>query len=146
VKNLPTIIAVAYFVIVMLPTALLMAFIPFLLIADMNVVRASGFAGPDPSAYLLLISLPMGLSMLIPPFRRMYYRLPWAYAFLKIFSVNIVILVLAVSILNFGYQVQDNARHTIFFILMILAIIVGRALMCLYFRWKNVEHIGGAKR
>jgi len=50
---------------------------------------------------------------------------------------------IALMILNYGYKVQNETRHTIFFILMLLEIVIGRILMSIYFNWKRVEHIGG---
>jgi len=71
----------------------------------------------------------------------MYRVLPWLYSFVKIFYVNLIILGIGLIILNFGYQTQNNTRHTVFFILMILQVVICRLAMCIYFKIKPAKII-----
>ena len=128
----------------MIPTMLLMIMSIFMSTSNINMIRTTGFAGPDDMIMLSFFGLVIGLSLLIPALRQMYYWVPWLYPFVKIFLINVAILIAALTVLNFGYQVQNPARHTIFFILTIGTIILGRTLMGFYFYRKNVEHIEGA--
>jgi hypothetical protein len=57
--------------------------------------------------------------------------------------LNLIIMSIAVALLNYGYEVQNPARHTLFFILMIIQIIIFRLLMSLYFSRNRVPYIGG---
>jgi biotin transporter BioY len=71
----------------------------------------------------------------------MYYALPWLYPFTKIFFADLVILNIGLTILNIGYEVDNSARHTTAFVLMIVQIIVCRIAMCIYFKLRPVRHI-----
>jgi len=135
-------ICVAYWVAVMLIMVFMITLYPFIAIGQIGTVRTSGFAGPDNMFMISVMGLFIGLSLLIPVFRRMYHWFPWLYAFIKIFFLNTTIMIIATTILNFGYRVQDSTRHTIFFVLMLCFIVAARALMCLYFHRKKVEYVG----
>ncbi len=63
---------------------------------------------------------------------------------IKILYINVVILGLGVTILNYGYEVQSPDRHNLYYMLMIIQLIASRILMCIYFERKNVEYIGGS--
>jgi drug/metabolite transporter (DMT)-like permease len=84
----------------------------------------------------------IGISLLVPAFRRMYYKLPWLFPLIKIFYVNVLITSIAHMIMNFGYEIQDETRHSIFFALTIAEIVLGRFLMCLWFSRNRVEYVG----
>ena len=121
-----------------------------IILTDIGLVRAVGFSRgfsgiADTVNFIWILGIPIALSLRIPAFRKMYYRLPWMYPYVKIYYLNLVIMAIALIILNYGYEVQNETRHTIFFILMLLEIVIGRVLMSIYFNWKNAEHIGGSK-
>ena len=59
-------------------------------------------------------------------------------AFVKIFFINLVILSTGLYILNKGYEVVNETRHTIAFILMIIQVVVCRLAMCFYFKNKGM--------
>ena len=55
-----------------------------------------------------------------------------------------VILMIGISILNFGYKTIDPSRHTLFYTIMTLFVVVGRLGMSVYFKWRpvNIEEEG----
>jgi len=136
--------AVIYFIAVMLPTIPLLIFVPVLsLLIDITTIRVSGFASTNAgSAFIGVLGMIIGISLLIPAFRRMYYKLPWLFPLVKIFYVNVVITSIATIIMNFGYEIQDETRHNIFFGLTITEIFIGRILMSLWFNKRKIEYIG----
>ncbi len=141
---LGNVVAVIYFFTAMMIVLFLLGGGPFMLISNIDVIRESGFANPNSGQAIMGLSgLFIGISLLIPPLRKMYYKLPWLFPFTKILFVDVLILSIAVAILNYGYEIQSSSRHAIFFGLMIGQIIIGRALMCIYFNKNKVEYIGG---
>ncbi len=136
--------AAIYFLAVMWWMLIMLIFAPIGLFSDINTILKSGFStsniGP---AFIGVFGLFIGLSLLIPAFRKMYYKLPWIFPFVKILYPNVVIMSIATMLLNYGYEVQSPLRHNLFFIIMICQIIVCRALMCIYFSKKQVQYIGG---
>lgn len=136
--------AVLYFVLVMWWVLLLLLFLLLVLFMDMRTVLASGFSAANTAPTLIsVLGLFIGLSLVIPPFRLMYSKLPWLFPYVKILYLDALILCAALLILNFGYEVRDEARHALFFKLMILQILVCRVGMCIYFHKKPVTRIGG---
>lgn len=132
--------AAIYFIFPMGFVLLLLIFTPIMFLSDVSAIRTSGFAGPNTSMAMIGMSgLVIGLSLLIPPLRKMYNVFPWLFSFVKIFFVTFMILNLGLAILNYGYEVDNPTRHMWFFILMIVFIIVGRLAMCVYFWWKPVN-------
>jgi len=135
--------AVIYFLSVMWWVLLMLLFVPIGLIFDINTIRNSGFSTTNVGlTFIGVFGLFIGLSLLVPAFRKMYYKLPWLFPFVKIMYSNVIIMSIATMLLNYGYEVQSPARHTIFFIIMICQIIVCRALMCIYFSKNKVQYIG----
>lgn len=135
-------VAVIYFIFPMSFALLMLIVIPLGFLSDVSAIRGSGFAGQNiTGAFIGLCGLIIGLSLLIPPLRKIYQVLPWLYSFTKIFYVNLIILCIGLAILNFGYQVQSDARHTIFFVLMLLQIVICRIVMCIYFKFRPAKYI-----
>ncbi|WP_346920842.1 hypothetical protein [Clostridium sp. UBA7339] len=136
------IIATIYFIFPMCLVLLMLILMPLFFITDVSTVRSSGFAGQNTAGLFIgICGLFTGVSLLIPPLRKMYRVLPWLYSFVKIFYVNLIILGIGLIILNFGYQTQNNTRHTVFFILMILQVVICRLAMCIYFKIKPARII-----
>ena len=124
--------AFLYFIFVMLWILLLLAFVPFGLFMDIQIIRESGFSTTNIGmTFIAILGLFIGISLIVPVFRKMYYKLPWLLSYVKIFYCNLVIMSIATSILNYGYEVQDSKRHMIFFILMIAQIVICRIGMCI---------------
>lgn len=136
--------AVIYFLAIMWWILLMLIFVPIGLISDINTIRSSGFSTSNTgAAFIGIFGLFIGLSLLIPAFRIMYYKLPWMFPFVKILYSNVIIMSVAAMLLNYGYEVQSPARHTLFFSVMIGQIIICRAFMCIYFSRKKVQSMGG---
>jgi len=136
--------AVIYFLTVMWWILLMLIFVPIGLFFDINTICKSGFSTSNiGTTFIGIFGLFIGLSLLIPAFRKMYYKLPWMFPFVKILYSNVIIMSIATMLLNFGYEVQNPSRHRLFFIIMICQIIICRALMCIYFSKKKVQYIGG---
>ena len=110
----------------MLPLALLM------LPNDMTVIMESGF-GTQPVGFVLLFvfAFVFGITMLVPAFRKCFYKLPWLYPYITILTADVAILAIGIEILNYGYQVQNDARHALFYVLMIIQIVVCRIVLCI---------------
>lgn len=138
--------AALYFILVMSWIILSLAFVPLGLFMDIQTVRESGFSTTNIGiTFIGIFGLFIGLSLLVPPFRKMYYKLPWLFPYVKILYIDVIIMSIATSILNYGYEVQSTARHTLFFTLMIVQIFVCRIAMCIYFSKQPVKYIGGAQ-
>lgn len=134
--------AAIYFIFPMLLVILVLIFTPLMFSTDVSSITGSGFAGPNTSASIIgVCGLSIGLSLVIPPLRKMYLTLPWLYPFVKIFFIDMIILNIGITILNYGYQVNSEARHTLFYMLMIVQIVVCRIVMCIYFRIRPVDRI-----
>lgn len=136
--------AFIYFVLVMWWILLMLLFAPLGLLMDIQTVRSSGFSTTNIGmSFIGIFGLFIGLSLLIPALRKMYFKLPWMFPFVKILFVDVIIMTVATFILNYGYEIQNNTRHTAFFIIMIVQIILCRIAMSIYFNKKPVKHIGG---
>ncbi|MEW8993249.1 hypothetical protein [Clostridium sp.] len=143
IKNLlGYIIATIYFIFPMCLILLMLILMPLFFITDVSTVRSSGFAVPNTAdLFIGTCGFFIGVSLLIPPLRKMYRVLPWLYSFVKIFYTNLIVLGIGLVILNFGYQTQNDTRHTIFFMLMILQVVICRLAMCIYFKTKPAKTI-----
>lgn len=136
--------ASVYFVFPMSFALLMLLIMPFGFFSDVRAIKNSGFAGPNMAAsYIGICGLIIGPSLLIPPLRKMYRALPWLYPFIKIFYIDLIILNIGIAILNYGYQVDNAAHHTLFFSLMIIQVAACRFTMCIYFKSRPVKHVEG---
>ncbi|MDP4144975.1 MAG: hypothetical protein Q8936_10920 [Bacillota bacterium] len=136
--------AVGYFIFPMSFVLLLFILMPINFLTDVDAMRTSGFAGQESaSTYIALSGFFVGPSLLIPALRKMYRVLPWLYAFVTICFINLVVLSVGDLILYIGYQINNNTRHTIFFILMIVQLVVCRIAMCFYFKRKPIKYSEG---
>jgi hypothetical protein len=132
-----------YFIFILLPSLFFLCFTILGFIVNIMTVRQSGFAGNPPVIPLIaLFGVPIMLSLLVPAFRQAYYKLPWLFPLVKTTFVNMVIAGMGTLIIDFGYQVQEPARNTLFTVLAIAAIAIGRLLMCIWFNKKKVEYVG----
>jgi hypothetical protein len=142
-KNLlGNIIAAIYFVCPMSLVLLMLIFMPLVFIGYVIAVRSSGFAGLNSGVPAIEVcGLLIGLSLLIPPLRRMYRKLPWLFPLVEVLFINLVIMGIAMCILNKGYEVVDTSHQAKFFILMIVELIVGRIAACMFFKFKPIKYI-----
>lgn len=127
--------AILVWMLLLLPLCIIM--IPSM---DINVILRSGF-GTNIVGFMMifLIGLVFGITMLIPAFRKCFKVLPWLYTYIMVLSADVIILSIAEEILNYGFRVQNNTRHTVFKIIMFLQIIVCRLAMCWYFHKKPMK-------
>jgi len=133
-KILGSAFAYIYLIFPMGLVLLILLMSPLMFFSDIDAIRSSGFAGPNMGLSMIgICGLFIGISLLIPVLRRIYAVFPWLYAFVKIFFASLVILNLGITILNFGYQTVNPSRHTLFFVLMIVFVIIGRLCMSFYF-------------
>ncbi|MEK5475950.1 hypothetical protein NYE70_03250 [Paenibacillus sp. FSL R5-0407] len=139
-----TIAAWIYFLAVMTWLLPMLFLVPIMTLSDMGTVMESGFAVPNTGVFLTaLFGLFIGLSLMIPAFRKMYDKLPWMFPYVKIMLINTIIVSVALLILNFGYEVQSDSRHMVWTIVMVVQIILCRILMSLYFHRKRAALTGG---
>lgn len=115
------------FMLLLLPLAL------FTIPNYMVSILESGFSTPSVGIVSLSVfSFVFGITMLVPPFRKNFYKYPWLYSCITILMVDTIILAIGVEILNYGYQVKDEARQTMFFWIMVAQLIVSRLLFCVF--------------
>ncbi|MBF0779664.1 MULTISPECIES: hypothetical protein [unclassified Granulicatella] len=107
---------------------------------SIHTVLQSGFGTTQVALSILaIVSLFSGITMLVPLFRKNFYKYPWLYPYIIILTVNLAILAVGIEILNYGYQVQNEARHTLFFWIMVVQLIVSRLAFCIFCHKKTVR-------
>lgn len=132
--------AILWFFGVVIWMLLMLLFTLLILPSDMTSIIDSGFGiKPIGFTFLLIFSFIFGITMLVPAFRQCFRKLPWLYPYITILTANVTILSIGIAILNYGYQVQSDTRHTLFFVLMIVQIIVCRIAMCFFFHKKPMR-------
>ncbi|ADL52395.1 hypothetical protein [Clostridium cellulovorans] len=144
-STIGNIAAILYYI---LALPMLILYLPYT-IADsfsaLKMIVEYGFSGVDNGmGNAAVFGLFIGISLLVPAFRKIYYKLPWFFPFVKILFVDVTILGVSIMILHYGYQVKSPVRNIMFLILTIVQIVVCRILMCSYFYKKPVKHIGGS--
>lgn len=134
------IVAVVYFIFPMSLVILMLLLTPLMFPNAISTIINSGFAGPGKEwGFIAMCGFFISLSLLIPVLRRIYLSLPWFYPFIKIFFMNFIIMNIGILILNYGYQVNNEARHIVFFSIMVLQLLICRIAMCFYFKYRPVK-------
>lgn len=111
-----------------------------IIFTDIQIVLQSGFGTQQVALGILaILSFFSGVTMLVPLFRKNFYKYPWLYPYIMILTVNLAILAVGIEILNYGYQVQNESRHTLFFWIMIVQLIVSRLVFCIFCHKKTVR-------
>lgn len=132
-KWLSNIAAFLWFIGVLVWILLLMPIIILMLPSDISTIIKSGFGTQTIGfIFLMMIGLVVGITMLVPAFRNCFRKLPWLYPYVTILTADIAIIAIAEELLNYGYSVQSETRHTMFLIIMIVQIVVCRLGMCIY--------------
>lgn len=138
--------AILYFIVFMIFIIIYLFYGQFHFISLIKEVLDMGFyTSFTAMASVSIIGLLIAISLLVPPLRKMYYKLPWLFPYIKILFINIIILSIALYLINMGYEVQNETRHHTFFIIMIVQIIACRLAMCLYFYKKPAVYIKEGK-
>jgi Ca2+/H+ antiporter len=123
---------------------LILGIMPLMMLSEIQKIRTIGFATMSIApAAVGVCGLFVGLSMLVPAFRKIYQFLPWLSAYVKMFFLNLIITAVGFEIVNYGYEVQNSSRHTLFFILAILLMVVCRIAMGLYYYLRPAKPVGG---
>lgn len=132
-RRISNIAAILWFFGVLIWMLLMLPITILMLPSDITSILESGFGTqPIGFTFLLMFGLIFGITMLVPAFRKCFYKLPWLYPYITILTADITILAISIEILNYGYQVQSDSRHTIFLILMIAQIVVCRIALCIF--------------
>ncbi len=142
-KNaISNLVSILWFIGIVFPLILELFFIPFGLLIDMNTILTSGFASNTAGFSLFgALGIMASITMLVPCFRKCFKKLPWLYSYVVTLLLDILIIVVGIAILNYGYEVQSEARHRLFCILMIVQMVVCRIAMCMYFKMKPLKYM-----
>lgn len=125
------IFAIMWFFGVLIWMLFLLLFVLLMLPGEISTILKSGFGTrPIGFVFLFFFGLIFAITMLVPAFRKCFYKLPWLYSYITILMADVAILSIGIEILNYGYQVQNDVRHTIFLVLMIIQMIVCRGALC----------------
>jgi hypothetical protein len=137
-------LAILYFLVLMVPSILMLLLVVLFMLTDIYLVLKIGY--PRSNAWIFmasLFSLIVGISTLVPAFRRMYRIFPWLFACVRMFLYNLLILSAALWLVNYGYEVQNDARHGLFAVITILLIVICRLAMSIYFHYRPARFAGG---
>lgn len=141
-KNaLSNLVAILWFIGMVFPLILCLCFIPLGLFMDIDTIRTSGFSTTN-IGFLMFgaFGLMLSITMMVPWFRKCFKKLPWLYSYVIMFMADILIITIGIAILNYGYEVQSEARHTLFYILMLAQMIICRLAMCVYLKFKPLKY------
>lgn len=131
-RRISNIAAVLWFFGVLIWMLLMLPITLIMLPSDITSIMDSGFGTqPIGFTFLLVFGLVFGITMLVPAFRKCFRKLPWLYPYITILTADVAILSIGIELLNYGYQVQSDSRHTLFLVLMIVQIAVCRIAMCI---------------
>lgn len=74
------------------------------------------------------------LTMIVPVFRKCYYKLPWLYPASIILLMDLFIFSIAEFIMEKGFSVMSVNRHVLTVFLVLIQIVVCRAVMSVYLK------------
>ena len=133
-------VAAFWFFYMVIWMALALPFVTIELSKDIKTIVKCGFSMTSEGVILLMIfGFVFGITMLVPVFRKCFHVLPWLYPYITILTADFTILAIGIEILNYGYQVQSDARHTFFFWLMIAQMVVCRIVLCIFCNKKTMR-------
>jgi hypothetical protein len=133
----------AYFIIFMLPVIIMIPFIIFGLCHDMKDIISNEIPKENMGfIFIVLLCLFFGLPMIIPYFRFIFKKLPWLYAYIILALLDMFLITIGISILNYGYEVKNANRHFLFLIFMIAWMVIGRLGICLHYKFKPIKYEG----
>lgn len=132
--------AILWFFCILIWILLLLLIALLMLPRDITSIMESGFGvQPIGFTFLFIFGFIFGITMLVPAFRKCFYKLPWLYPYITILTADVAIIAIGIKILDYGYQVQNESRHTLFFILMIAQIVVCRVALCILCHKKTMR-------
>ncbi len=139
-KWISNIAAVLWFFGVLVWMLLMLPIIIMLLPSDISTIIESGFAKQTVGfIFLMIFGFIFGITMLVPAFRKCFRKLPWLYPYITVLMADLTILSMGIELLNYGYQVQSDSRHTFFRWLMFVVVVVLRSAMCIYLHKKPMR-------
>ena len=141
-KNvLSNLVAILWFIGMVFPLILCLCFIPLGLFMDIDTIRTSGFSTTNIGFSMFgAFGLMFSITMMVPWFKKCFKKLPWLYSYVIMFMADILIITIGIAILNYGYEVQSESRHTLFYILMLAQMIICRLAMCVYLKLKPLKY------
>lgn len=141
-KWISNILSVLWFFGVLVWMLLILPFAILMLPMDISTILESGFSTQTIGFIILLVlGLVFSITMFVPAFRKCFDKLPWLFPYIIILTADVTILSIGIEILNFGYQTQNDSRHTLFLVIMILQIILCRIAMCIYCHKKPIKNV-----
>ena len=132
----------AIYLVIMIPFVGLLLLADLLSVLNTGVILTSGFSNTSVMHVVGLCTFFISPSFIIPGLRRMYYRLPWLEPFIKYLLIDSTILCLGYEILNFGFQVVDPGRHTLFIGLAVAWLIGARLVQCTIMTKRPIQFAG----
>ena len=139
--GLSNLVAILWFIGMVFPLILCLCFIPLGLFMDIDTIRTSGFSTTNIGFSMFgAFGLMFSITMMVPWFKKCFKKLPWLYSYVIMFMADILIITIGIAILNYGYEVQSEARHTLFYILMLAQMIICRLAMCVYLKLKPLKY------
>ena len=135
-------VASAIYLVFMIPLIGLLLLADLMAILSAGVVLSSGFSNTSVMHVVGLCAFFISPSFIIPGLRRMYYRLPWLEPLIKYLLIDSAILCLGYEILNYGFQVVDPGRHTLFIGLAVAWLIGARLVQCTLMTKKPIQFAG----
>lgn len=136
--------AVLYFIFIMFWVSLILVSEICSLVMDMISVVSIGYSTSFSNAgTIVVLSFFIGLSLLVPAFRKIYYKLPWLLPFVIIMFVNLLILFVSNLLVHYGFESQNSLKHYAFIAIALIQLIACRLLMCFYLSKRKIQYIGG---
>lgn len=131
-RVISNIAAAIWFFYPLMPMLLALPLVLVQLSDEITVLMKRGFSMETQGTVLLMLfGLIFGTTMLVPAFRKCFHLFPWLYPYITILTADFAIIAIGIDVLNYGYQVQSDARHTFFFWLMIAQMAACRIVLCI---------------
>lgn len=141
-KWISNILSVLWFFGVLVWMLLILPFAILMLPMDISTILESGFSTQTIGFIILLVlGLVFSITMFVPAFRKCFDKLPWLFPYIIILTADVTILSIGIEILNFGYQTQNDSRHTLFLVIMMLQIVLCRIAMCIYCHKNPIKNV-----
>ena len=118
-----------------------------LTIAGIIKIVYTGFSSPSmiflAVFYLNILFLLGFISSAIPAFRKIYYVFPWLTPFVKVLSIDAIVLLISFWLISKGFETSVQAIHIRYIGATILIFVLCRFLQCLYFKHRQPFALGG---
>jgi hypothetical protein len=136
-------LAAVYFIILMLPMIIAIPFIIYGLYADMEIIISTEASKENMGIiFIIVMCFIFSVPMIVPHFNFIFKKLPWLYAYVIFALLDVLLMSVGISIINYGYEVKNTQRHFLFLTFMIVWMVVGRLSICLYYKYKPMKYEG----